>query len=85
MRYLILIALLTGCSSFQIQEPPKVLKVEIPISTSCVKQEVKKPAFKTDSDLLDFNGYSFGMTLFAERSLYIGYVAELEAIIEGCK
>jgi hypothetical protein len=76
---LTLIALLTGCASFQ---TPKV--VNIPVQVPCVSEVPAKP----DYTFKDSRNKSLGeqvRALLVDRELSIGYEARLEAVLEGCR
>jgi hypothetical protein len=73
------ILIMSGCTSFQ---TPKT--VNVPVIVPCISSNVAKPDYTFDAS----KGKSLGeqvRSLLVDRQLAIGYTAELEAQVEGCR
>lgn len=80
MRALIisLCGILVGCGT----QLPKV--VEVPVAVPCVKEKPVRPALVTDADLMGMSDYRMALALRQHHILSGGYIAELEAVVDGC-
>lgn len=74
---------LTSCAITP--KPPQVVEVKIPVIVKCIENLPVKPAFKKDAELLLLNNAQFVTALHIDRLQRDAYIAELEAVIEGCK
>lgn len=81
---LVLAVLLSGCAHFPVA-PPNAVKVEIPVSTSCVFEIPAAPQTHTNAELVMMDYYAFVSAIHADRLSLIAYTAKLEAVLQACK
>lgn len=87
--YLLLLAVLAavflpvGCAS-NVVEVPKEVKVQVPVP--CINQadRPRRPAFARREDLLAMPQYERTIAAWADLRAAEKYIAEQEAVIEGC-
>jgi hypothetical protein len=74
---------LAGCSSLFHQPPPTV---SIPVPVPCVRPDdkPKRPALVTQAELDGYTDYQYVLGLERHRVQSEPYIAELEAVVEGC-
>lgn len=83
-----LCVMLASCASNgKYPNPPKVEIVKVPVNVSCVGVLPIKPKLMTDAELTSLKDKpgSFVYALHIDRLQRDAYMAELEAVIEGCK
>lgn len=88
MKLIILLPflLLGGCGGKNIiPDAPKVVTVKVPVQTDCLGHLPNKPNFLTDKELYNLPTTEFIYALNLDRIERDGYMALLEASIEGCK
>lgn len=73
--------LLAGCSTI----PDAPTEVRIPVPVPCVEQLPVRPSMMSDSELLALDDFGLVVALARDRRIRQGYIAELEATLEGCK
>lgn len=84
MKKILLLALtlvLAGCAS----APPAPQIVDVPVYTSCVKQEPVKPDYEFGKLSLDATDGDKVLALARDWPRAMKYGVELEAVIAGCK
>lgn len=80
------ICLLTACNPRQVlPDPPKIELVKVPVRVECVGKLPIKPILITDAELSALKPGAFVTALHIDRLQRDAYMAELEAVIEGCK
>lgn len=84
MKALLLPLLLIGCATTTLK-PPTIIEVKVPVIISCIKKLPLKPQFKKDAELVAMGNAEFVTALHIDRLLRDAYIAELEAVVEGCK
>lgn len=73
---------LAGCCT---SPPPRVERVEVPVSVPCRAPAVERPALATDALPVEAGIWDQMRALRAERLQLRGYVMRLEAAVEGCR
>lgn len=81
MKYILLLLVLTGCSSFP-KVPEKVL---VPVSVSCVKELPTRPQFLTHDYLKSLSNPDFVTQITAEYLEKDKYINQLEALLLACR
>lgn len=76
-------AFLAGCARPPVQIPTEV-KVEVPVA--CIRPEERpvRPAVRSEPDLMALGRFQRTLALFSDWLKLKAYVAELEALVEGC-
>lgn len=74
--------LLAGCAS---GPPPLPVEVRIPVAVPCIAEAPARPALLADRDLAALDDYRLVIELARDRRLRQAYVAELEAVVAGCR
>jgi len=74
--------LLAGCAS---GPPPLPVEVRVPIAVPCIAETPARPELLTDRDLAALPDYHLVLELARDRRLRQGYIAELEAVVAGCR
>jgi hypothetical protein len=82
IRILVSSALLAGCAS---GPPPLPVEVRVPVATPCIAAPVARPELLTDGALAALDDYRLVLELARDRRLRQGYIAELEAVLAGCR
>lgn len=77
------ILLLAGCATRE--APPRVERVEVPVSVPCKVTMPERPTLPTDVMSLDAGIWEQMVALRAERKELRGYVLRLEAAVSGCQ
>lgn len=72
-----LVLALTGCAT---PLPTASIKVPVP----CIEKKPDRPVLVTDADLAAMNDYQLPLALRAYHLAAGGYIAELEAVVNGC-
>jgi hypothetical protein len=81
-RVAVLVALLAGCST--IPQPPEVANVAVPVS--CVPADPPvRPQIYPDAELAGMDDFRFVLALRWNADRLLEYVAELEAVLKGCR
>lgn len=75
---------LASCASLPDVRVPK--EVRVPVPTACIDpaQRPQRPATTPDADLMAMDRGTRTLRAWADRERLQGYVAELEAAVEGC-
>lgn len=72
---------LAGCASGP--QIPKEIRVPVPVP--CIDQVPQRPSMLSDAELLALDDYGLVIALARDRRVRQGYIAELEATVEGCR
>jgi hypothetical protein len=74
---------LAGCDTLFRRPPPTV---SIPVPVPCVRPDdkPKRPALVTQAELDGYPDYQYVLGLGRHRVQSEPYIAELEAVVEGC-
>jgi hypothetical protein len=64
--------------------PPLTVSVEIPVPCVDQKKRPTRPNFVTEADLAAMNDYQAANALELHRVQSMGYIGELEAVVDGC-
>lgn len=75
---------LASCSSIPEIRVPKEVKVQVPVPCVDAAKRPQRPAIAVDDDLLAMDKGTRTLRTWRDRELASGYVAELEAVVEGC-
>lgn len=73
--------LASGCATTGVTVPTEV-KVQVPVP--CVSERPKAPQTAADADLLVMHDKTRTLLTWRDRKRMQGYIAELEAVVEGC-
>lgn len=74
---------LAGCATRD--APPRVERVEVPVSVPCKVAMPERPTLPTDTLSLEASIWDQMIALRAERKELRGYVIRLEAAVQGCQ
>lgn len=86
MKCLIVLMLLAGCAAPPtVVSIPEPISVKVPVPVSCVSEVPARPATATDSELAAMSDYGLVLALRREVLTLRAYLAELEAVLLGCK
>jgi len=77
MRAIVCVLLLSGCATDQ--------TAKVPVSVSCVKEEIVKPATQDEKAILEMDDYAATLTVWTERLKLKAYAERAEAVIQACK
>jgi len=80
--WLVSSVLLAGCAS---GPPPLPTEVRIPVAVPCLTEAPARPELLTDGALAALDDYRLVLELARDRRLRQGYIAELEAVVAGCR
>jgi hypothetical protein len=75
---------LASCSSIPQITVPKEVRVSVPVPCVDPAKRPQRPALAADDDLLAMDSGTRTLRTWRDRELASGYVAELEAVVEGC-
>ena len=81
LRILVSCAVLAGCAT--IPEIPREVRVPVPVP--CIERPPVKPSMLSDAELLALDDYGLVIALARDRRVRQGYIADLEATVEGCR
>lgn len=73
---------LAGCAS---GPPPLPVEIRVPVATPCIAEPPARPELLTDGALAALDDYRLVLELARDRRLRQGYIAELEAVVAGCR
>lgn len=82
IRILVSSALLVGCAS---GPPPLPAEVRVPIAVPCLSEVPVRPDLLLDGALAALDDYRLVLELARDRRRRQGYIAELEAVVAGCR
>lgn len=71
---------LAGCGLMK--PAPLTASVEVPVA--CVTKKPTRPSFITEQELVGLSAYQVPIALDLHRIMAQAYIAELEAVVEGC-
>lgn len=74
--------IISGCAS--IPNPPKEVRIPVPVPCLSASDLPEKPDFVTDAALSVMTDGDLILSLAADRRQNQGYRAELEAVLAGC-
>ena len=75
---------LASCSSRHELQVPKEIKVPTPVACVDAAKRPQKPALRTEDDLLAMDRYRRTLAAWSDLKKQEAYLAELEAVVEGC-
>lgn len=81
-RAVVAILPLAGCAS---GPPPLPVEVRVPVATPCITEALARPDLLTDGALAALDDYRLVLELARDRRRRQGYIAELEAVLAGCR
>lgn len=78
------LALAAGCNSIPEVEVPKEVLVPTPIACVDPAKRPKAPELRSEADLMAMDRYRRTLAAWQDLKKHEVYMAELEAIVEGC-
>lgn len=81
---IIAVALAAGCASLPSVNVPREVKVPVPVACVEPAHRPQRPALRTPEDLMLLDRYARTIATWSSYERALGYVAELEAVVEGC-
>jgi len=78
------VLILGGCSGLPELQIPKEVAVPTPVPCVSPATRPKRPALRTEAELLALDPYRRTHAAWADLKRYEAYAAELEAVVEGC-
>jgi len=81
---LVAVALATGCASLPEITVPAEVKVQVPVACVEPAKRPQRPALRRPEDLMLLDRYARTIATWSSYERALGYVAELEAVVEGC-
>lgn len=57
----------------------------MPIAVPCIDRVPQRPSMLSDAELLALDDYGLVIALARDRRVRQGYIADLEATVEGCR
>jgi type IV pilus biogenesis protein CpaD/CtpE len=75
---------LASCSSLPELQVPKEVKVQVPVPCVDAARRPQRPPLASDDDLMAMDRATRTLRAWSERQKALGYLGELEAVVEGC-
>lgn len=75
---------LASCASLPELQVPKEVKVQVPVPCVAAARRPQRPPLASDDDLMAMDRATRTLRVWSERQRALGYVGELEAVVDGC-